>query len=75
VTALEHADRANPQDVAGFMPSLLASIGRCHFDRHDHAEALRWYERAESRLSDLDATPYGDRVREGIESHLATLRA
>lgn len=74
MTALEHAGRADQEAVRGFMPSLFASVGACHFSRGELSEALTWYERAEERLRDLAPTPYGAKIRAGVTGRLAALR-
>ena len=72
--ALDHAAGAEPADVAGFMPSLLGSIGASALAVGDRTSALAYYERAATHLEALTDDDYGRMVRSRIETQLQGLR-
>lgn len=72
--ALGHADRADPNEVASFMPSLYGSVGAALRARGEHHDALGWYERAAAHLDALEPGPYADKLRTQIHDSIAALR-
>jgi hypothetical protein len=71
--ALAHAELAEPLDVAGFMPSLLASVGGSYANLGERAAALDWYQQAAGRLDELKDDDYGLRLRQQILGRLSEL--
>lgn len=72
--ALDHADRADQQEVASFMPSLCGSVGAALRARGHDQDALMWYERAAAHLDALEPGPYADKLTAQIHDSIAALR-
>lgn len=70
-TALDNA-RLTPE-AAGFMPSLLGSVGVSHEKIGNNEEALLHFREAETHLGLLQDDAYGDLVRTMVRNGLARL--
>ena len=64
--ALAQADAVGDERVLSFYPSLYLNIGHSHELLGDLTNALRYYELAASRLSNVPDGRYGDIVRGGV---------
>jgi predicted negative regulator of RcsB-dependent stress response len=72
--ALRFADAVDDERVAGFYPSLHASVGMCRLTLGDVAGASRAFEAA---MESIDSVPQGDfrtGLTEMIEERLAEVR-
>ena len=71
--ALAHALQADPERVAGFMPSLHLNLGRSYEDIGDPHRAAESYRRAAECFDALDDDGYGAMVRRGVAAGLERL--
>ena len=72
--ALARAEAVGDKRVQGFYPSLYLNLGHSYEVIGNLAEAKRHYELAAERVGNLEADPYGNTVRKGIEAGRRRIR-
>jgi tetratricopeptide (TPR) repeat protein len=68
--SLERAEKAEPEKVRSFYPSLYLNLGKSQEDLGQRDEAARFYELALAQVGTLPPGPYGDAVRDAIQRGL-----